>query len=80
MSNFETPCLCLARDALQHEPVHYRWFGVDTGDGTLWAAWPECPTHPGEYFISPVWAQRVGRLDYDEAASGELAATLEANL
>jgi hypothetical protein len=33
-------CLCFARDALQHEPVMYRWFG-----SILWAIYPLCEVH-----------------------------------
>lgn len=78
MSDFETMCLCLAREAHQHEPKQYRWMGIDTGSATLFGIWPECPAHPGEHFVSPVWTQKIGRLD-DEAASSELAAQSEAN-
>jgi hypothetical protein len=69
MSNFETVCLCLARDATQHEPAAYRWTGIATGGGTLWGIYPECPAHPGERFTSPVWTQRYGRLSNEETGS-----------
>lgn len=62
MSDFETPCLCHAREALKHEPIEYRWVGVQEADATLWGTWPECPGHSGQHFKSAVWAQRIGRL------------------
>jgi hypothetical protein len=67
MNECEPPCLCLAREAVRYEPVAYGWMG-----GTLWATYPECPAHPGEHFTSPVWAQRIGRLETNKTASGEL--------
>jgi hypothetical protein len=73
MSDFETPCLCLARDAMQHKPIEHRWVGIQDGGGTLWAIFPECPAHPGEHLIAPVWTQRYGRLDKDEGAAESTA-------
>jgi hypothetical protein len=72
MSDFEAQCLCYARDARQHEPVDYQWVGIGDRNATLFGIWPECPAHPGEHFVSPVWTQKIGRLD-DEAADATAA-------
>lgn len=75
MNEFGTLCLCLAREALKHEPIAYKWTGIDTGMATLWGIHPECPAHRGEHFTSPVWAQRIGRL-HAEAETVNISAPI----
>jgi hypothetical protein len=60
-------CLCFARDALQHEPVMYCWFGP-----ILWAIYPLCEAHNDRY-TTPVWAPRIGQIRQSEGAAESTA-------
>lgn len=67
-------CLCFARDATKHKdgtprkPERYQWHS-----GTLWAIYPLCQEHESR-FTTPVWTQRIGRLDAETASTVEAEA------
>jgi hypothetical protein len=66
MSDFESQCLCYARDAMKYEPV-YRWYG-----SILWAIGPLCVVH-NDRFATPVWHPRIGQIRQSEGAAESTA-------